>query len=92
MRSTERRGELVDAELAARVEALSHEVGIPPRELVRKAVEAFASGARASRRVPKQTALGKRLRAVRAQIERSGVPLLDARQLDRELAEGRRSL
>ena len=90
MDKNEKRRDIIDAELHRRVEEVSREVGISPHDLVREAVEEFAESRNPPESAVPETALGKRLRAFRARIVRSGAPLLGAAELDRELAEGRR--
>lgn len=81
--------ELVNDELNRRVQELSREVGISPRELVREAVEEFAASHKPTNGTKARTELGRRLRAIRARIVRGGEPLLDAAGLDREVSERR---
>lgn len=90
MDKNSKRRDFIDDALHRRVEEVSHDVGISPRELVREAVEAFAASRIPRRATGNETALGKRLRAIRAKIVRSGPPLLNADEIDRELADGRR--
>lgn len=86
----ERMQDLVDEELSRRVEELSREVGMNPRELVREAVEEFAALRKPRQARASTSALGQRLRAIRAKIVRSGIPLVDIEDVDRELADSRR--
>lgn len=85
-----RKPDFVDDAFFRRVEEISRVVGIPAGDVLREALEEFAaSRVRPSPNV-KETPIGKRLRAIRARIVRSGARLLNASDIDRELAEGRR--
>jgi hypothetical protein len=89
MHKRNHRRDFINDELGERLEELSRAVGLTPRELIREAVEEFAASRKERNGSKDRTELGRRLRAIRARIVKSGEPLLDAAGLDAEIAERR---
>lgn len=79
---------ILDDDVERRVEELSREIGLTPSELVREAVEEYASSPRRLGRFV-ETKLARELRAIRRRIVRNGAPLFDADGVTREIAERR---